>query len=366
MRLRSRFASVVIVGMTMALGRVDQSLAQAGRAQADDAARFDARLNAWADMETGTPGERTAARAALSALDSLVLHRLDARAAPAAVNRALAALHGYEGATEGEGTQLGRVAFYSVLPRELPSYYAHPLAIGRDTVVLGIFALPGQGPARLSVYARRGRRWTRTALADRPYPLSAYALPMGGDALGLVTMESFTGGDRVDGFVRLWRLDRSGALRLQEAGRGRMVDWDAKPSRTSVAIAYDSFPAAVEAPVLGTRLRSQVTYAVRGGRIAADTVALNPWMHTVERFFSLARHGRRTQARGLVRGSDALFARVARLRESTLAEGGNGPRGEGWVSFDTNPRSRVVVRKGTDSRWRITGLVPDPGKPASP
>jgi hypothetical protein len=144
-----------------------------------------------------------------------------------------------------------------------------------------------------------------------------------------------------------------------------MVDWEAKPSRTSVAIAYDSFPAAVEAPVLGTRLRSQVTYAVRGDRIAADTVALNPWMHTVERFFSLVRHGRRTQARTLVRGTDALFARVARVRASTAAEGGDAARGEGWVSFNTAPRSRIVVRKGADRRWRITGLEPEPGKPAN-
>ena len=320
--------------------------------------RFAERLS-----EAGEAGENGRTRAYVrvwEAMDSIALGRLNAGERPEALGERLTRLPGYAGASAGDGVQVGRTTFYSQLPREAPNYLAAPVRICGETVVLGIYSLMHNTPGRLSVYARRGGRWRRTGSHDAGGPLSAYLLPMGDTALGVVMIESFTGADRTEGRVRLWRLTPAG-LRPLGAERGRLVDYGVEAKAREIAVSWDSFPKHLAAPTLGARLAFRTTYRARGGRIVADTVSLRPWMEALE---NLARHrerGETARARAFA-ASEEVYRRVAALVHGSSAteEGGDLDRGEGWVAFY---RDRVVVRRGADGRWRAVAVQPAAGRP---
>lgn len=323
-----------------------------------DVARFAETLN-----ETGPAENRTGYARAWSALDSLVLRRLNAGVRPEALGGVLAGLPGYSAASAGEGVRVGSTAFYSQLPREAPSYLAAPLALGRDTVVLGVYSLTHDSPGRLSLYHRRGGRWRQAGRYDAGGPLEAYLLPLGDTVRAVVAFERFVGADRWELHPRLLRLTPS-ALRVVREEPGRMVDPDVDASEREVAVAWDSFPRWIMGAVLGPRLRFRTTYRVANGRVAADTVSLKPWMEAVDDFYRNLDAGRTRRARALV-ASDEAYRALVRLDGSRSAadEDGDLARGEGWVGLDRGAR-RVSVRRGADGRWRVVSVQPVPGPEA--
>jgi hypothetical protein len=322
-----------------------------------EAERFAERLD-----ETGGTGDaaRRAFARAWGSLDSLVLGRLNNGVEPAALNGLLAELPGYAAATEGEGFQLGRTAFYSRLPRETPRYFAAPVRIGGQTVVLGIYSLVHTAPGRLSVYTRTGGRWRRAGGFDGRAPIAAHLLPMEGGALGVVTVETSVGADHSAGYVKLWRLGADG-LRLQRAVPGRLLDPDVIASDSAVVIEQDSVPPILNGAFLGPRLGLRTTYRARGGTIAAKVAETNPWLHAAERFYSLLDRRQRTAARALTADSAVFDALAARREVFVQEEGGDVDAGTGWVLLRApDTMLRVESRRGADRRWRLTAVTREP------
>lgn len=317
---------------------------------AREVARFTDRLN---DED---PASDAWGRGVWSAMDTLVLAALNGGVAPQRLDSVLATLPGYSPPSEGEGFQVGRTSFYSALPREAPNYWAGPVRVGGRTLVMGIYSLTYSAPGRLSVYGQSGGRWRRVSHADADNPVSAYFLPLGDTARGLVMVANHIGGDHSAAHVKLFRLTPSG-LRLQRAIAHRFMDGVVEATDTTVSIAYDSLPTRIAGAMLGPRLGFRTTFRVQQGRIASSTEARNPWVHTVDRFYDHLERGRRTLARQMV-ADDATFRTLAAAREASAeAEDGDLGRGDGWVRMWTEARPLLVsVRHAADGQWRIVSV----------
>ncbi|HEX2204241.1 MAG TPA: hypothetical protein VHG91_13115 [Longimicrobium sp.] len=316
---------------------------------ARETARFTDRLDAEVPHDAW-------GRGAWSAMDTLVLAALNGGVAAEGLDTVFSRLPGYSPPQPAEGFQVGRTAFYSQLPREAPNYWAGPVRLGGRTLVLGIYSLTYSAPGRLSVYGQSGGRWRRVSHADAGNPVSAYFLPLGDTARGLVMVANHIGGDHSAAHVKLWRLTPSG-LRLQRAIPHRFMDAVVEATDTTVSVAYDSLPPRIAGAILGPRLAFRTTFRVREGRIVSTTEALNPWVHTVDRFYDHLARGRRTLARQLV-ADDATFRALAAAPEASAeAEDGDAALGDGWVRMWTDAKRFLVsVRRGGDGAWRIVSV----------
>lgn len=317
---------------------------------ARETARFTDRLN---DEE---PSGEAWGRVVWSAMDTLALAALNAGVAPERLDTVFASLPGYSPPSGGEGFQVGRTAFYSALPREAPNYWAGPVRVGGRTLVLGIYSLTYSAPGRLSVYGQSGGRWRRVSHADAENPISAYLLPMGDGARGLVMVANHVGGDHSAAHVKLWRLTPAG-LRLQRAIPHRFMDARVEATDSTVSVVYDSLPTRIAGAMLGPRLGFRATFRVRDGRIASSTEETNPWVHTVDRFYDHLARGRRPLARQLT-ADDATFRALAAVPEASAeAEDGDLALGHGWVRMWTDEKRFLVsVRRAPDGRWRIVSV----------
>lgn len=77
--------------------------------------------------------------------------------------------------------------------------------------VFGVFNYGFDGRGRLSVYTKSENRWVKRSGSDSADPLLLYQCPSSGDALPLITLERFTGGDHEDAYLKSWTL-RQGKL----------------------------------------------------------------------------------------------------------------------------------------------------------
>ena len=316
---------------------------------ARETARFTDRLNAEVPRDAW-------GRGAWSAMDTLVLAALNGGVPAERLDTVLATLPGYSPPQAAEGFQVGRTAFYSQLPREAPNYWAGPVRVGGRTLVVGIYSLTYSAPGRLSVYGQSGGRWRRVSHADADNPISAYFLPLGDTARGLVMVANHVGGDHSAAHVKLWRLTPSG-LRLQRAIPHRFMDGVVEATDSTVSVAYDSLPPRIAGAILGQRLGFRTTFRVQQGRIASSTEELNPWVHVVDRFYGHLARGRRTLARQLT-ADDATFRALAAAPEASAeAEDGDPALGDGWVRMWTDAKQFLVsVRRAADGRWRIVSV----------
>jgi hypothetical protein len=321
---------------------------------AREVARFTDRLNEWGEM----PGDAPAgARAAWSAMDSLVLAALNGGVAPAGLDSVLSTVPGYGRASEGEGFQVGRTAFYSQLPRETPSYFVAPVRVGGRTLLLGVYSLTSSAPSRMSVYAQAAGRWRRIAHHDARHTVAPYLLPLADSVLGVVTMDGYVGGDHSRGWVTTWRLTPSG-LRLERTEPGGFLDPRVEVAAGRVSIESDSVPPTIGGAFLGPRLSYRTTYRAAGGRIVRERTEANPWVHVAERFYALMERGRRTDARALA-ADDATFRALTAVRPYAQEEGGDAARGEGWLRMyvEQGKSVRIESRRGADGRWRIVRVT---------
>lgn len=355
--------SVRIVPLALFLLPIDPTPLLAQPIPAAEVERFAERLNESGEAAEGRTGPAYAR--VWDAMDSIVLRRLNAGAAPGGVGALLEALPGYSGPSEGESHQVGNTTFYGSLPRQAPNYLAAPLVLGRDTLVLGIYSLMDNLPGRLSVYARQGGRWRRAGRHDAPRPLSAHLLQPVDSTAVLVAFEDFVGADRSEARARVIRVGRSG-VRVERAERGRMVDPRVEPGRDGVAVTWDSFPRRVGAAVLGPRLTYRTTYRLSRGRVVADTASLTPWMEVLETLLRHQAAGRTRSARALA-ANDSAYRAVVRVAGASVAveSEGDAARGEGWVDFWSaeSDTTRVTSRRGADGRWRVVSIAPAPASP---
>lgn len=225
---------------------------------AREVARFTERLNEGGELPRG---REAGARAAWSAMDSLVIAALNGGVLPGAgLDSLLARVPGYSGASPGEGFQLGRVSFYSELPRYRPGYFVAPVRVGGRTLLLGTYSLTMNEPGRMSVYAQRAGRWSRIGRFDGRHPVTPYLLPLADSVMGIATMEDFVGGDHARGYVKLWRLTPSG-LRLERAEPGWLLDPRAETKDGALVVESDSFPPTIGGAYLGPRMSFRTTTA---------------------------------------------------------------------------------------------------------
>ncbi|HEU0054631.1 MAG TPA: hypothetical protein VFQ39_15700 [Longimicrobium sp.] len=301
--------------------------------------------------ETGGPVNQTAYTRAWGWVDSLATARLNAGTAPGALGGVLATLPGYSPASEGEGYSTGTATFYSALPREAPNYFATPLVVGRDTLVLGIYSLTINTPGRLSVYARRQGRWQRAGGLDASTPVSARRLFPGDTAAMLVAFDDFVGADRSESRTRVLRVSRTGTVTTIHEDRDAMVDAEATPTPDGLAVSWTRFPRALGTATVGVRIAYRTTWRMDRGRLKADTVALNPWAGALDSYFHQRKAGNVAAARALLAAPELRDALAPLAEELTGAEGGDLARGEGWVDFGNG--CRVVVRRGARGVWRV-------------
>ena len=347
-RLRSAIPTLIALLLLSFLPRP-----AGGQRFAREIERFTDRLNAWEEMDGGS---RAGARGAWSAMDTLVLAALNGGVAPRGLDSLLATVPGYRGASEGEGFQSGRVAFYSQLPRETPTYFVAPVRLGGRTLLVGVYSLTSGEPGRMSVYAERSGRWRRIGGHDGENQVAPYFLPLADSVLGVVTMDSYEGGDHSRGWVKLWRLTPSG-LRLVRAEPGSMLDPRVEATDSTVVIENDSLPPTVGGAHLGPRMSFRSTYRARGGRIVRETAEANPWVHVVERFYALAGRGERTRARALA-ADEATYRALRAVEPHAQREGGEIGAGEGWMEMYTDGGPITIEsRRGADGRWRIVRVA---------
>lgn len=330
------------------------NLARPAAAQPDPLRdRFASRLEATG----GAPPASMPYRALWNVMDSLVLGELQRGRGVDEVNRALAALPGYSGASEGDAVHVGRGTFYSELPRELPGYVVLPVRAGREPLLLGVYNFSINTPGRISVFARRGGAWRRTEVADARFPVTPYLLPLADSGLALVTLETFTGGDHQDGAVHIWRV-RAGVLQPLRTSTGEMKEPEAEVANGTVRIAFTRFPRHLSAPIIGTRIAYVTTLAPAGASVSVTTELANPWVEVVDRYYALA--ARSPAAARALLADPALARRLGRKMPTSYDDGGDLRAGTGWLVIEVGDiRYRVTSRLGSDGRWRITAVEPD-------
>jgi hypothetical protein len=316
--------------------------------------RFAERLQATSDgdMQAGGYGRMW------STLDSLVTGEMDRGQTIDGVNRTLASLPGFSGASEGDGVTVGGGTFYGALPRELPGYFVAPIRAGREALVIGIFNFGINEPGQVSLYARRAGHWQRTAMHASRFHVTPYLLPLADSGLAIVTLDLFAGADHQDGTVRVWRV-RNGALLPLRTLAGEMKEPQAEVHEGRVRVAFTRFPQHLATSVLGTRLAFVSTIAPAGAGVSVSTEVQNPWVAEVDRYFGLVR-ANPAQARALL-ASPALAARLGTRPPPSFDDGGDLRAGTGWLDVERDGRRlRITSRRGGDGRWRITGVEPSP------
>jgi hypothetical protein len=321
--------------------------------------RFASRLEATGDA----PPSAMPYRRLWEVMDSLVLRELRRGRTVDEVNRALAALPGYAGASEGDAVTIGRGSFYSELPRALPGYVVLPVRAGREPLLLGVYNFGINAPGRISLFARRAGAWRRTSVADARFPVVPYLLPLADSGLAVVTLETFTGGDHQDGAARVWRV-RRGVLEPLRTLTGEMKEPTAQTANGTVRIAFTRFPRHLAAPILGTRIAYVTTLAPAGTSVSVTTELANPWVEVVDRYYGrVARTP--AEARALL-ADPALARRLVREMPTSSEDGGDLRAGTGWLLIEPGEtRYRVTSRRGSDGRWRITSVDPE-GPPSGP
>jgi hypothetical protein len=343
MRLRALAATFVLV-----------TLARPAAAQPDPLRdRFVARLQATEE------GSRTATsyRPVWNVMDSLVLRELQRGRGVDEVNRALAALPGYGGASEGDAVTVGRGTFYSELPRELPGYVVLPIRAGREPLLMGVYNFGVNAPGRVSLFAQRGGAWRRTGVAEARFPVVPYLLPLADSGVAIVTLETFTGGDHQDGSVRIWRV-RGGMLEPLRTLTGEMKEPATETVNGTVRIAFTRFPRHLAAPILGARIAYVTTLAPVGTSVSVTTEVANPWVEVVDRYYARAARNP-AEARALL-ADLALARRLGAEMPTSYDDGGELRAGTGWLVIEPGKiRFRVTSRRGSDGRWRITAVEPE-------
>lgn len=314
--------------------------------------RFAARLDdTGGDEATALPFAR-----AWDVMDSVVLRELRRGREAAEVNRALSGFPGWSGASEGDGETIGQGTFYSELPRALPGYVVLPVRAGGETLMMGVYNFGINESGRVSLFAKRAGTWRRTAAFDARFPVVPYLLPLADSGLAVVTLETFTGGDHQDGSARVWRI-RRGALEPLLRLPGEMKEPSARVEKGSVEIAFTRFPRHLSAPILGTRLSYVTTIRAVGSRVTTSTESANPWVDVVDRYYGLAATSP-AAARALL-ADPALARRLGTRAPMSFDDGGDARTGSGWIEIERdNVRYRLVARRGTDGRWRITAVEP--------
>jgi hypothetical protein len=315
--------------------------------------RFVSRLEATGDAPTSAMPYRKV----WDVMDSLVLRELQRGRGVDEVNRALAALPGHSGASEGDAVTIGRGTFYSELPRDLPGYGVLPVRAGREPLLLGVYNFSINAPGRVSLFARRGGAWRRTSVADARFPVVPYLLPLADSGLAVVTLETFTGGDHQDGTVRIWRVRRR-VLEPLRTLPGEMKEPEAEVVGGTVRIAFTRFPRSLSAPILGTRIAYVTTLAPVGASVSVTTELANPWVEVVDRYYA---HVTRNPAEARALLADPTLARpLGRKMPASHDDGGDLRAGTGWLVIEPgNTRYRVSSRRGSDGRWRITSVEPE-------
>jgi len=335
----------------------------AASAQRDPVARFDAAL--MRVLEPGAAempwdhemGARTMAPV-WNAMDTLVLSRLRAGDGLPAIDSLLRTLRLYAPATAGEGQVVGRTQFYHTLPRNAPSY----LVAAPDspaTVVVGVYNLTMASAGRVSVYGRRAGRWTRVGGFQAANPVQVFSLPAGTGRWGLATVETFTGGDRQECFLKLWTVG-AGTMRRDTAYAGRLLDCEVTETEGAIHVAFSEHPRTLSAPLLGARLGWDRMLRVSGGRLRANgDRSLNPWVLVAEQYF--ARRGTPAAARLLARPE--LARALGAGRPDAATDEGNLAEGTGWLTVRTAAAGveswqRIHSARGADGRWRIVDVQP--------
>ena len=314
------------------------------------AERFVEHLN-----ESGGAGP-AAYRRLWNVMDSLVLRELGRGKDAEAVNRALAALPGFAGATDGDGVAIGRGVFYSEVPRALPGYVVLPVRAGGETLLLGVYNFGVSSPGRMSLFARRGGSWRRTGVADATATIVPYLLPLADSGLAVVTLDTFTGADHQTGSARAWRV-RRGMLELLRTAGTEMKEPEARAANRAVRISFTRRPRNLEVANLGTRTGYVTTLSPAGATVAVATEVVTPWVDVVDQYYGLAR---RTPARArALLASPALAARLGSRMPYAHDDGGDLRAGTGWVVLEAGERRyRVTSRRGAGGQWRITAVEP--------
>ncbi|MDB4947679.1 MAG: hypothetical protein JWM27_328 [Gemmatimonadetes bacterium] len=292
------------------------------------------------------------------AMDSVVLRQL-ARGGVEGVNPVLARLHGFQPSDPGDGQTVGAATFYGRLPRELPSYFVFALD-SAGTRALGVYSLGFNAPGRIAAYARRGGRWTRVGAAEGRWPMQPFLLQRAGGGFGIATVETFVGGDRQDCWLKLWTLDGAG-LRRDRAFPRRMVDCEARGEPGAIRVAFDDFPVALDAGVMGARLRWLRTLRLEGGAWSVVDERANPWVHLPEQYYVAVMSHRPAQARTLLADS-SLAASLGVGRTGVFADSGDLAAGSGSITIGRPVGGlvryqRVESRRGADGVWRIVRVA---------
>lgn len=341
-----------ILAATAVLALATLSLPRPAAAQPDPLVeRFVERLDS-----TGGGAGPAAYRRMWEVMDTLVLRELARGKDADEVNRALAALPAYSGASEGSGFTTGRATFYSELPRALPSYVVLPIRAGRETLLMGVYNFGVAYPGRVSLFARRGGAWRRTGAADSRFTVVPYLLPLADSGLAIVTLETFTGASYQSGTARAWRVRRGALEPLRTIATG-MLEPHAETANGRVRIAFTRRPRNLDAPNLGTRRGFAITISPAGQTVTASTEVTTPWVEVVEQYYGLARQAP-ARARALL-ASPSLATRLGSRVPSSRDDGGDLRTGTGWLVIGTGERSyRVTSRRGSDGQWRITAVEP--------
>ncbi|HET6764187.1 MAG TPA: hypothetical protein VFH27_10965 [Longimicrobiaceae bacterium] len=331
--------------------------------QRDPVVRFDRALMrvlepGAAEMPWDHQMEATAMRGVWNAMDTLVLSRLRVGDDLAAIDSLLRTLRGYAPATAGDGDVVGHTQFYRTLPRHAPSYMVAALD-SPATVVVGVYNLTMASAGRVSVFARRAGRWSRVGGFQAANPVRVLSRPTGAGRWGMATVETFTGADRRECFLKLWTVS-AGAMRRDTAYAGRLLDCEVTETDDGIHVAFSDYPRALSAGLLGVRLGWDRTLRVAGGRLRADADrSLNPWVLVAEQYF--ARRGTPAAARLLAR--PALAHDLGSGRPDATADEGNLQEGTGWLTVRTavggsESWQRILSARGADGRWRIVDVQP--------
>lgn len=292
-------------------------------------------------------------------LDLVILEALNAGASLAQANRMLRFLDGFADPHRETPTVIGDVAFLVEAPVDASTYELRMAG----SMLIGVYAsqrTPWRGHGHLSVFTQRRGGWSRTgaldAHADRRlevYPVPSAASP------ALVTMESFQGGDRSEGDLRVWTID-GGVPRPHGAALRKLVDYQIAVRAGGIVISYDVFPRAILEPVMGKRIPYELAVRLEDGRPQLKRTCTAPWRETIERFYAELHRKRRASARALVADSSS-FSLLAGLRPMAMPEEEVVDATGGTVSAtlqDDRGTIALLFRRGPHGGWLISATRP--------